>query len=792
MEKKKPTVKVLLQLGSQISVHLSDDSSGALIAQLGDVQEEWRLLEGNIKRLLGQTTNSTAQSLLILQEAEELKVKLQSLLKCEANNSLECLCLTADLKLCSQLCFKLQSRSDALVSFPLGKREKTEIEQSLKGLGSLLGVTKKKFASFSRWNRSLSEVSGQLRDLISWAKQAENRLSAGQNLALFPEEARIQIGEISKLHMDILRKQSKVQEELQPLKREASNSEAIKTVEELYDSISRRVDRVLDTMKKRLTDREKLLSQFTSLDSWLAETQAQGQPLIQVESIFKGDIGTLESELQNHRLAIVEIKKQLMLMEALSESCAKTVSSLGPGESRFLVNRLSGLWMELEGLLAHEEAVTWELEELIHEWTSSNVELDAIQVGLDYISAELDQQRFPPSEGVLSLIAHLNHKLIEHQWQVQELPHCQEAQRNSILNLIGELKEKCKVLIISTFEQGKYLHLRRQMEESRDLAKEQIQHATDEALSVCKRFQKCQALLVELPLIKTKSQEAADQLEAVSQELLPSQLSAERETIRLTLDTLLSWEESLTEDIRHLESKLFKCIELKSELPFLIQMFQSAREGLKSIQPVTPEEKAIDAELQHYWMIWRNMESGIRVLEGLIQKEKVNVENYKELFLLRDTAVKECHSWMVRPKTIELSTWPLFFMRLSLLCHLVTCLQQVSLSQARESLKDYQWASHGAMAFLHNAETTFLSAPGGFLDCTEELQQTQQALQELEDGFQNHICQLMERLPQQPCLLWQQLEQLHVGIVSQLLVGRVILEAQAQLRLESLHRYRGQ
>ena len=110
------------------------------------------------------------------------------------------------------------------------------------------------------------------------------------------------------------------------------------------------------------------------------------------------------------------------------------------------------------------------------------------------------------------------------------------------------------------------------------------------------------------------------------------------------------------------------------------------------------------------------------------------------------------------------------------------------MAHAREALKDYHWAAQGAIAFLHNAEATFLSAPGGFLDCTEEQRQTQQALASLEDVLQAHITHLMELVPHQPCLSSQKTEQLHIGVLSQLLVGRATLEAQAQLRLEALER----
>lgn len=116
-------------------------------------------------------------------------------------------------------------------------------------------------------------------------------------------------------------------------------------------------------------------------------------------------------------------------------------------------------------------------------------------------------------------------------------------------------------------------------------------------------------------------------------------------------------------------------------------------------------------------------------------------------------------------------------------------IQQETLSRARESLKDYQWAAQGAIGFLHNAEAAFLTAPGGFLDCMEERRQTQQALEALEDGFQAHISHLSQLLPQQPCLSGPETKHLHINILSQLMVGRAVLEAQAHIRLESLQRY---
>ncbi|XP_035851599.1 nesprin-2 [Sander lucioperca] len=771
MVQKKDMMEELLQLSSQLSVHLSDaESSGALLAQLGDVQEEWRLLEGSIKRALQHASNSTSQSSLLIKEAELLKAKVEALRKStfqshESKSAFEFVCLTTDLKLYNQLYLHLQSQSDGLVHFSLGQKEKDEIKRSLQELGSLLKFTKSKLdtSTYSCGSISSAKINKQLHDLIIWAKQAEIHISTGKKLALFPEEARIQIVEMKKFQTDFWFRRSKMQVEVE-MKDVASDVEkkesdqVLKTIEDLYEAISDSLEHVLDTMKNNLQEREKLLCQFASIDAWLAETHAKRDPCTHVDNVSKDDIRKLESELKSHKLATVEIESQLKLVEAMADSCREIAVWSSPGESRYLVNRLSGLWTELDGLLAHEKATSWELEELIHERTTSDEELSTIQASLKQISTDLDQQRFPLTQETLSTIVHWKHMLMEHQCQVQELQHCHDARRSSLLCTIGELQDQCKALSINTVEQDKYLHLRRQMEESRDIAKDQIQRAKDKAISVGERFRLSQTLLVELPLVKTQCQEAADQLEAIAHELHPSELNSERQRIHRTVETLVSWEDSVTDDVKNLETKLLLGLHFSSELPALIDLFLTTRVELEGAEPVNPDEKALDIAIRRNWIFWRNMESGMRMLEGLGQKEKMNLKNYKELYSLRNATMQECH------------------------------LQMEMLCQARESLKDYQWAAQGAIGFLHNAEATFLSAPGGFLDCTEEQRQTQQALEALEDGFQAHICHLLDRVPQQPCLSRPKTEQLHISILSQLLVGRAMLEAQAQLRLESLQR----
>lgn len=657
MAQKKDLMEELLSLSSQISIHLCDaESSGTLLAQLGDVQEEWRLLEGSFMRSLQHASSSNCQHSLLIKEAEQLKDNLEAFQRAnfqkqDSRSTLECVCLTSDLKLYSQRYLCLQDQSDSLDHFSLGQKEKDEIKRSLQELASSLSVTG------SKLNTSVDKSGGvasaktdkHLQGLILWVKQAESHMFAGQRLALFPEEAHMQINELTKSYNDFLCRRFTVQVEVEQMKEQAHNTknDDLKQIDSLCKVISEKFNLAVVAMTAKLEKREKLLGQLTNVDAWLAETQAKVGLRSHVDSITNADIGNLKRELTIHKSAAIDIEKQLNVVETLMESCKEIAAELSPGESRYLVNRLSGLWIELDGLLANSKATSWELKELIHERASADEELENIRTSLLQIYADLEQQTFPLTQDTILGVEQWKHMLMEHQCEVQELPHCQEARRSSILCTIGELQDQCKALSVNAFEQDKYVHLRRQLEESRDAAQEQIERTADESLTVSERFKLCQSLLVELPLIKTQCQEAADQLEAVAQELSQPKLEAERQRISRSVETLVSWEESVTVCVKILENQLLPGLCFSSEYSALMKLFQGINVELLGAQPLNPDEKSIDSALRRLWVIWRNTESGMRLLEGLGRREKVDLKTCQEIYLLKDSNKKECHLQMV-------------------------------------------------------------------------------------------------------------------------------------------------
>lgn len=649
-------VEELLCLSSQLSLHLShSESCGALLAQLGDVQEEWRLLLGSIRRAFWHASNSTCQHAVIIRNIEEVKAKLRARqkLRVQSHGTFDELCLRAELKLHSQRCLRLQARLDSLALFPLGLKEKDEISRSLLDLKSLIDVAQSELgASTQECHGALTaQTYRRLQEWITWAKRAQNHIAVRQTLALFPEEARVQMAEMRRFQTDFCSRRSKLRVETERMKGTCvENKELLQVLEAtegLYESVDQSLECSLDTMKNSLEDREKLFFRLADTDAWLAEILAGRDPHTHADSFSKADISELESELKSHKSSTVDLENRLKLLEAVMDGCREASPELSPGESRYLVNRLSGLWAVLDGLLAHEKASSWELEELIFRRRSSEEELSNVQTSLQQISVALTQRGFPLSQETVVTLEQLMHTLVERQWEVQELQHCQEAKRSSLLCTIGELQDRCKALSVNAFEQDKYLHLRNQMEESTAIAREQIQRVKASALGVGERLRLCQTLLVELPLVKTQCQEAVDQLEAIAEDLSSSELQSERQTIIQTVETLVSWEHSLTEDVKYLEKKLLRGLRFSSELPAFIRLLETMRSELRGAEPVKPDEKVIDAKLQRCWVIWRNVECGVRVLDGLGQKEKLDMKNYKDLRSLEDEAKRECQLRMV-------------------------------------------------------------------------------------------------------------------------------------------------
>ncbi|XP_046877069.1 nesprin-2-like isoform X4 [Hypomesus transpacificus] len=760
LRQQKAALSELLQLCGQVSGHLTEsEGSGALLAHLGELQETWKLVEATCTRTLWHGLVSTSQADDLLREAEGLRAALQAASRSfqtrqDSPRAFERILMVADLDVFNQQYTHLLCVSGELGEFGLGQKEREAMSEVFQGLKQLLDLTQSELRAQSPEivSDSLSKIIQRTRDRVVWAKRTQNLLTSGKRLAVFPEEARAQIAGMRKLQTEIASVRSKVgsetgdgialdwnlgEEEME----EGSNSR--KTLEELCAGVANDCTHTLKEMEKTLRGREKLFAQITKMDTWLVASHIEKETSTDVSP---ASIPDLERKVRSHQSALKDVERQMSFTDSLLEKTKEMAPGMTPAESRYLVNRLAGLRLELDGMLVHERTTVWELEELLHAQMSSAEELAAVRTSLSQIAADLGRQSFPVTRANLWATEPSRRLLLEHQCHIQELQHCQKGQKGALLCTIAELQEKIKNLEAHAPEHEKYLCLRK--------------HVEDSSVDVGERFRLCQTLLVELPLLKKECQEAADQLEAISQDLYPSQLTSERHKIRRAVENLLSCELTITNDIKMLEGNLLEGLLFCSEYKAMMELLHQSCQEFKEAGPVAPDESVIDLELQGCWVTWRNLESGMRVLEALGQRERVDMRTFDELFTLREAIMQECRARME------------------------------NLSQAREALKDYHWAAQGAVAFLHNAETTFLSPSGGFLDCTEELTHAQQALASFQEGIEAHVSHLLDVVPQRAShvLAFPPTELLHARVLSHVLVGRATLEAQAQLRLEALKR----
>uniref|UniRef100_A0A3B4E6Y7 Lysine-specific demethylase-like domain-containing protein n=1 Tax=Pygocentrus nattereri TaxID=42514 RepID=A0A3B4E6Y7_PYGNA len=167
-------------------------------------------------------------------------------------------------------------------------------------------------------------------------------------------------------------------------------------------------------------------------------------------------------------------------------------------------------------------------------------------------------------------------------------------------------------------------------------------------LSIAESFHlvdKLTTLQAELPLLKMFCQEAADQLEAISADLYPSQLSSERQKIRSIIKSLAAWEHLISNEVKVLEHSLVEDLSNPMELTALTKLFVKSEEQLKQNNGLEPHDQCITNELRKCWTLERTVESALRMLEAC--KDHPPTEDYRKITDTGRKFLKECKMHMV-------------------------------------------------------------------------------------------------------------------------------------------------
>lgn len=668
MQKKKGMLEELLQTCCQISTHLGEaEGPVACFEPVRTFQERWQTLEGAAGRSLWQANICTAEVSAFLQEVEELRRKLEILEKSvsqsdpsqvqlDSQNALQQTVKSADMVVLKEHCLHLLEISQALSSSPLGRNELGDVEDAMHGLTSQLALTQEKHSSHTSNSSDCSPIVRIIREYFTWAEQTECKINRSWRLSLFPEEASHQVNHMKKLQSEISQKSSRLASVLKDLRQEVTgisetDSIAMKPtlsyLEESYANLSEKVNSAVEEMNRMLHYRERLWKQIVDSSSWLTSVleKESGKSMA---SELKTTIPELRVKLQIGTEALKEAERQANNLQTLLDETKSINQDLSVSEAFQLVDKLTALHEEVSKVVNRKWASHWVLEELLHAQESSAEEQNIIQKSLRQINADIMRQTYPVTRDSLLALEPVKHMVMELLCKVQEIRHCPEHRRNELLHTITDLQSRIHLLDQQATGQKEYLSLRQQMENTRKAVEKSQPRSVDTSVGANARLRFCQTVLVELPLLKLTCQEAADHLEAIAKDLYPSQLTAERQRIRRTVEELASSEFTASNEAKTIGGRLMEGVSSSTELGEVSDLLNSVRQELKETV-LEPDNRAIDAELRKYWTLVRTVEFALQMLTSC--ESQANAENYKKTTSLGQTTLKDCHMHIVRVLT---------------------------------------------------------------------------------------------------------------------------------------------
>ncbi|KAI1895379.1 hypothetical protein AGOR_G00105680 [Albula goreensis] len=782
LEQERAVIGELLQTQTKLSPHLSQAERVMSHTQLGHLQEEWRALERVAEKMLHHVSVTNQETGGLLLEVQELQSHLKTLQKSlgpaqpseeqwDSQRAGQLMIIGAALKAANQNYLHLQQQtSDAHSQSLQGEKERADIEQALLHVKEQLESLQRQVStqSPSSSNATLGKIMKVMQDAFTWAKQKESNIEARKKVALLPEAVHSQIKGLKKLQSEISSKQSQLEslvEEVRELIPELDKKDvpmvlnSLKTLEGLSKSTSEKLAQALQEMESGLQVREKMSEQIADVDSWVV---AHVHKETIRESNGKSSTLDLERKLRQLQETLKEADKQAAVTEALLMRSRDIAPELSIVENCLLNDKLTSLHEDIKGIINYEKTNCQELEELLLAQDSSFKKVSSVETILRQVSVDLNRFRFPITKDSLSAVEKVEHVILEQKCQVDQMRQCKEDKSRELLCTIAEMQNKVNALSQKAEQHERYLSYRQHVEDLKVDVEAQVLKMKDENIRKEERYKNCQALLIQLPLIKSLCQAAAVELEDISRDLYPSQLSSERQRLRQVTESLSTWEMTVQNDSNILEWALLKNLHYPTERKAMVEFLKQANLELDKPTKVGLEEQAIDREFLKWATLQRNVECRTRVLEFLEHSTEARQKGWEQ----ENTDMAD-----LRRKTVNGCTKRMEY-----------------LSQAKEILRVYNTAVRGAVRFLQEVESRLLLPLDCAGSCPEQLKHTQQALAFLNEKFQSHITEIHALLPQHTCLSSDNAEQLHSTILSQLLVRISTLQAQAQVRMETFQR----
>uniref|UniRef100_A0A671L7J1 KASH domain-containing protein n=1 Tax=Sinocyclocheilus anshuiensis TaxID=1608454 RepID=A0A671L7J1_9TELE len=780
MEQERTALGELIQTHAKLSSHLSVPQRQAAETQQNNLQSQWRVLEKDAEIALYKVNAYAKESGSLIQEVSALKDHLENIQKTldasktppvlwDGKKAQEMMTLNANLTFTHQQYLYLQQTSEALAQEFQFKAETSSIEQDLQHIKDQQDQMGEKLAAAtpSSSNPTLSKIVKVMTDALAWAKQTECDVKGRQKkLSLLPEEVHRQIKDLKKSQSEMSSKQTQLKalvEEVTELICDLDEADvsmvtsSLNVLENLSKSAAGKLAEAVREMESGLQTREKMSEQIADIDSWVVgHLQREALRREDYQSLSVADLDRRLRQIQD---TLGEAEKQSAVTEALLMKSRDIASELSVSENTQLYEKLTSLQEDIKSIVLYEKACCQKVMDVIQSQESSQRKVSSLENSLRQMLADVKRHRFPVTKDTLSVIEPFKQMIVERKSQIEQVGLCSEEKRRELLCVITELYHKMIDLDLKSQAHERYLSFSRCIEDVKEEMEAQIPMTKDESINKEERYRACQALLIQISLIKLLFEETMDELQEIIADLYPSQLSTEQARFKQILESLKTSELAVSNNLQILEWDLLKQIHYPSEKRVLKQFLKDTNEELEKPCSIEPKEAEIEKQLRTCFVLRKNVESRMRVLEFLEKKIGAQPpQDSKQLTCLKDMVLEKCDQRMV------------------------------SLTKAKELLNNYTKAVIDTIRFLQRAALVLLPSVCSARSCSERLKDTQHALLTLDTEIQSHVSQLQAQTPQHPCFKPQKIEFLHTQVLGELLVRLSTLKAQAQIHVESLKR----
>lgn len=623
----------VLQVFSEVSPVLDEVERTGTRIRLEELQGHWRTLQRVAERALYHATACVQESTTLLQEAQDLHKQLKALQTSELFQSRSGSCASVQLVLFGATLAAIDYQYDnlnqlfeALSQDLAGKKERGDIRLALQSLKEELDLVKAQLSdiSISVIPDALSRIMKVMQDHLTWAKQMEIRITEKRwKLDLFPEKIHRQIFELKKLKCEIQSKQVQLEslveevKELSPILEQKEVPPLLSLVDTLQDLTKSAVDNSVQALldvKLSLQMKEKLFEQIANVDAWVAKHVEKEMHSWSSQA----DSGPgIASRLRYRMAELKEAEKHSTVIMTLLNKAGEMAPQLSLADRCKLHDLLIDLQGAINGIITSERKGCRELEDLRQARVSSLETLASIEAGLRQIDLDLTKHKFPVTKDYLTILEHYRYLLLKYRWQVDQLHHFKGDKRRDLQRVMVDLQKKMNSLGLQAEAHGKFLSSKKQMEDWKQNLEKQALQLKDEKISKVERFRNCHILSVQFALTQNICQEVTNQLNNISQDLYPSQLNSERQKIQHAMQSLDSWEMTIHNDLKVLESAMLEGKCYFAELHAMLDFLRGTQRKLDHALPVSPDEQAIDRELLWCLSIEKRAECGKRVLQTL-------------------------------------------------------------------------------------------------------------------------------------------------------------------------------